>query len=407
MKTILFNGAYTIHSAGDDAPLEVILALLKEQLGTDTIKANVLCRHPNIKFDKAFGVSTLQNLEYTSKEASLDRWLRGFNFGDSQEILFEMIRHYKEADLVILGAGNFINNNSFGLFRGMLPRLCISAFLAKMTHTPCMLYGLSASELSSPLAISMTQWLLQNVSKVTFRESKSVKLLQSLNIKIPKETEVLPDPVLASSCVLGPIIHEIFEKEGIPVKSTKPRLSMSLRNFHLRGEDMHHKFIQNISKVIDAWTSNGGEVLFVAQCMYEQGQPHDDDRNLAISLRESLKDSSQVYVLKSQYLPCEVEGFYSGSDVALCTRLHGGVFACKQDVPTIALAYEPKIYGFWEQIGMNKYCIPFDSSAETILERIEDALENFPRRHINDRLVLLKAQVHRYGEIAAELLKSN
>ncbi len=407
MKTILFNGGYTINSVGDDAPLEVILTLLKEQLGTDTIKAHVLCRHPNLQFDKAFGVQTYQNLEYASKEASLDCWLRGFNFSDSQEILHEMMQYYEEADLVILGAGNFINNNSFGLFRGMLPRLCINAFMAQMTNTPCMLYGLSASELSSPLAISMTQWLLQNVSKVTFRERHSVKLLQNLNIKIPKETEVLPDPVLACSCVSASQIQEIFEKEGVPVKSIKPRLSISLRSFHFRGEDVHHKYIQNISKVVEAWTSNGGEVVFIAQCMYKHDLPHNDDRNLAISLRDSLKDNSQVYVLKSLYLPWEVEGFYSDSDLALCTRLHGGVFACKQGVPTIALAYEPKVYGFWEQIGMNSYCIPFDSTAETILERIEDALENFPQEHINDRLILLKSKVPRYGEIATELLKSN
>ncbi len=182
---ILFNGAYSINSAGDDAALEAMLALLRKELGSRAFEARVLARHPNEAFDKAFGVRTIQNLEYPTKDESLDRWMRGFNFGDSPDTLLTLLDHFKAADLVILGAGNFINENSFGLFRGMLAGFCVSAFLAKATNTPCMLYGLSASKLSSRLPIVMTQWLFDNVSKITFRESASLELLTRLGIKMP------------------------------------------------------------------------------------------------------------------------------------------------------------------------------------------------------------------------------
>lgn len=399
---ILFNGAYAINSAGDDASLEAMLVLLREYLGSESFDVRVLCRHPNEEFDNAFKVKTYQNLEYSTKESSLGKWLRGFNFGDPPEILMDMLYLFEEADLVILGAGNFINENSFGLFRGMLSRFCISAWFSKITDTPCMLYGLSASKLVSPLALKMTQWLLYNVSKVTFREKASVSLLKELGIAIPQDAEVLPDPVLYSSCAPPSRVNEILQYECIPAASSK-RLAVSLRSLYQNGKSFSRNFLERMGQVIDGWTSEGGEVLFIPQCTYELGGTYADDRNIANALLSILRYPKRTYVIKGHYWPWEIESLYSCCDVALCIRLHGGVFACKHSVPTVALAYEPKVVGFWEWLGMKDFCLPIDSSPDTILRGLKDALSRFPKTYVRSRIDSLKLQVRRYAEIAIEL----
>ena len=404
MKNILFNGAFTIHSAGDDAALEALLTVLKQQPTPHDFKATVLCRHPNADFENAFGVKTVQNLEYPSKEESLNRWLRGLNVDDSQDILLRLIEYVEAADLLVLGAGNFINENSFGLFRGMLPRLCLSAFLAKTTATPCLLYGMSASELSSPLALRMAQWLFDNVSAVTFREESSLRLLQNLGIIIPEKSEVLPDPVLCSSCAPPGRIQEILARENIPLKHSAPRLAVSLREFHHKSGDFHHQYIHSLREVLDTWTANGGEILFIPHCTYELAYPHTDDRYLAEELRASLKFPEQVYSIRSQLWPWETEGLYATCDLALCTRLHAGVFACKQGIPTIALGYEPKVVGFWEMLGLHKYCLPLESSSKEISTALEKGLKDFPQTDVQERIQTLKAQAQRYADIVMSLI---
>ncbi|MFC1684673.1 polysaccharide pyruvyl transferase family protein [Pseudomonadota bacterium] len=401
---ILFVGGYTINSAGDDAPLEVMISMLRERLGDISFEAKVLCRHPNEDFNQAFGVETLQNLEFPTKEESIGKWLRGFNVGDSPEILMKTMSHFEWADLVVLGAGNFINENSFGVLRGMLPRFCLSALFAKITNTPCMLYGLSATVLRSPLAIKMAQVLFESVANVTFRESLSVELLRGNGVNIPANTEILPDPVIASSCASIERVSTIMSHEGIPLNTGRPRLAVSLREFYHRSTAFHDTYFKNVQEVVNAWGANGGEVLFVPQCTYEFASPYADDRYLAETLVPLLKYPNHAYTVKAHYWPWEIEGLYSSCDLALCTRLHAGVFACKQSVPTVALAYEPKVQGFWKQLGLEEFCLPLESQANEILTKLEQASHDYPVTRVAEQVSFLKEKVGRYAEIATTLL---
>lgn len=402
---ILFSGAYTINSAGDDAPLDTFLSILSEKIGNNNVEAIVLCRHPDEEFEKAFGVKTIQNLEYSSKEFSMDRWLRGFNFSDSQDVLLDLLKHFEAADLVVLGAGNIINEHSSGLFRGSLAQVCVNTFFANITDTPCLLYGVSATELNSQLSVYMANWLFKNVSRVTFREENSVDLLRKSGVNLAKNMEILPDPVLASSCSSLSRMYEILEYEKIPEKRSQPWLAISLREFYHRSKDFHNNYIRKIVKIVDSWTDNGGSVLLIPQCTYEFHYPYSDDRFVANELISLVKNVDNVYSIKSSYRPWDIEKIYSYCDIALCTRLHGGVFACKQGLPTVVLSYEPKVQGFWETIGLLDYCLSMDSSAELIIQKLEYAIHKFPKDEIATRIDSLKKLVSRYVDLAIELVE--
>jgi len=400
---ILFNGAYTINSAGDDAALEAIIKLLQKKLGTN-FESIVLSRHPNKAFDDAFGVTTIQNLEYKSKNESLNKWLRGFNINDNESILFEYLEHFENADLVILGAGNFLNDNSFGLFKGMLSRFCISAFLAQLTNTPCLLYGLSSSTLRAPLSKYMAHWLLNNSSKVTFRDKYSYQLIKDLDIKMPLDTEILPDPVMCSSCTTSDRVNEILNRENIPIHKKNPRLAVSVRSLNHLGEEINKIYLNNLKLVIDHWTTNSGEVLFIPQCTYELDYPYSDDRNVAMDLIKNLRHPELVYNITSHYWPWEIEGLYTTCDISLCTRLHAGVFSCKHSIPTVALAYEPKVNGFWDSIDLTKYCIPLDTHIKEILNLIHESIDHYPTDLLAEKTETIKKRAERYADLAIELL---
>ena len=188
-------------SAGDDAPLEVMTRLLKNRLNNQ-VRFTVLARHPNDDFANNYQVDMCRNLEYDTKKQSEGRWLRGFNPQDPADTVEELLELFKTADLLILGAGNFINEHSPGLLRGLLPRFYLNTWLADWVGLPVMLFGISSSPLKSTYARYGAQWLLKTARAVVFREEFAPQNLIESNVELP-DYEVLPDPVLGMKALPG------------------------------------------------------------------------------------------------------------------------------------------------------------------------------------------------------------
>ena len=106
-------------SAGDDAPLEVMTRLLRKKLN-DKVHFTVLGRHQDKQFEKDYRVKVVRNFEYDTKRQSAGRWLKGFNPDDSVAEVERILDLYSRADLLILGAGNFLNEHCKGLLKGLI-----------------------------------------------------------------------------------------------------------------------------------------------------------------------------------------------------------------------------------------------------------------------------------------------
>ena len=70
----------------------------------------------------------------------------------------------------------------------------------------------------------------------------------------------------------------------------------------------------------------------------------------------------------------------------------------------VAIAYEPKVAGFWRQMGVADFCLPADATPERMHDRINRALEQFPRERTMVRLRELQAASYGYGELALSLV---
>ena len=401
-KSILCVGVYAIKSAGDDAPLLTLKSIMDTRFkgGLDW---HVLSRHVDKHFDEHYGVTTHRNLEYPTKEQSVQKWFRGFNVDDNPEILIEQFRIFESADLIVLGAGNFLNENSFGLFRGFLSASCVSAFMAKAARKPFMLYGLSATDLETRLARSMASWLLNSADVVTFRESLSPKVLLASKVTLPKRYYILPDPVFGSPSSSNETAAEIFEVEGIPRCRKRLRLGLAVREFLYRGKGFHQNFIKRITKVVQKWVAAGGEVVFIPQFTYDQAGML-DDRITAQTILRGISNPENCYSIKGQYWPEDVESLYSQCDVVMGVRLHGSVFGLKQGVPTLGLAYEPKVQGMFESLNLGQNVLPLDSSPETIVAALNNISRTFEKRSVAVRIARLKEQLKKYGDLAEQLL---
>ena len=401
--TIAFDGGYTIWSAGDDAPLAFLADRLRRSLGSD-VRLRVLARHPNAEFDRHYGVETVPNLEYPSKALSQGKWFRGLNFSDNRRELRELAEALTDVDLLILGAGNFITETSLDIMRGHFSRFALMTLLADINSIPVYFFGLSANRLRNPWVVKTASWMLSRAAAVTFRDHAAVRNLTDSGVSLPPHV-VLPDPVLGAPSQGRPRAAEILTLEGIPGKK-RARLALAVRDMSWRKA--HAGYEDLLVKVLDAWCAvDERDVVCIPQCTYNVDTSVTDDRFIAARLRDRLRRPDRMYLIEGRYPSWDIEACYCESDIALATRLHGSVFAAKQGVPPIGIAYEDKVFGFYEQMEMQEWCVGLDVAPETLSSMLALALKQRETLSIKmrSRIQKLQKELNRYAEIALALLQ--
>ncbi len=99
---------------------------------------------------------------------------------------------------------------------------------------------------------------------------------------------------------------------------------------------------------------------------------------------------------------------YQGAYAAICTRLHGNVFAALQDVPVIGINYNPKVLEFYKWIGFDEFSIDInDLNSNTITNKLNKLIQIREKFIYNARarLKLANSEIEKYADIAVECLK--
>jgi polysaccharide pyruvyl transferase WcaK-like protein len=399
---VVFCGGYTIWSAGDDAPMAFMTSELRKRFGNE-IEFIVLCRHPNPEFDNYYGVKTLQGLEYENKSLSMEKWMRGLNFEDDRHELERIAEEISTADLLILGAGNFITEVSLDLLRGHLAQFAVLTLIADICNTPCMLFGLSANRLKSKWTARATEWMLKRATYVTFRDMNAIENLRLSGVNIP-DHEILPDAALGAPVAPSNRDLEILANENIDLNN-KEVLAVSLRD--LSWMSMQAEYENNLIYVINRWTAREDRViLFIPQCTYHVDEPRTDDRFIAKSLIAKVEHPDKCFHISRQYQGPDIECLYKQADATLATRLHGSVFSAKMGTPVVGLCYEDKVKGFFRQLGQQNFALPINTEPDKIIEKIEILLSNKEKikKEIEQKTKELKSEITRYVDIACELI---
>lgn len=400
---VVFDGAFSIDSAGDDAPLAFMVHELRKRF--DRPRFTALVRHPEWRLAQRLGIGTAANLEHESKSASAGRWYRGLNYGDDRTGLESVANIVASADLLVLGAGNFLTEVGIDVLRGHLPRFVAMSLAAQMARTPILLFGLSANRLRQPWAARAAEWLLHSASAVTFRERLAIENLTASGVHLP-DYALLPDPALGAPKAASATGARLLASERIP-RAPGKRLALAPRPLAWMGPEVAARYEREQIALLDLWCLEGAnDVLIVPQCTYSVDGPETDDRHLARRLRAHCRFPERVHVVEGRYDYDETEALYQEADCAVATRLHGAVFAARMGVPVIGLAYEDKVRGFFDQLGVPEACLAWHAPASEILERLRrltDAPERISER-LGSGVARLQESLHVYVDIAESLI---
>lgn len=353
MKKIVLAGAYGIQNAGDDAPMLVLKEALNHILDED-FTCTILARHV-LDFDKSmFDAIILKNLEYESREASIDKWFSGLNFGDDRTQIEGISKEIKRADLLVIGAGNAFIDISIDVFRGPIPLMAIYCFLADLYRIPIVFYGVSVGPITSEWGRDLSQWMLDKASLVTVRDTQSVEYIKThLNCSVV--IQVLPDPVLGlkqDKLQKGDIDIEFFESAKA---SGKLILGIGLREIRsVVGTEERERVFLEIMRFLKA-NKQRFALVFIPNSTY----PDDDDRFVAKEFVSQL-EGLDVYAINERMHPGKLVSIYQYCDYTLAIRLHAAVFSVLAGVPVIAISYLPKVKGFISNVEQGAISVDID-----------------------------------------------
>ncbi|HPZ08397.1 MAG TPA: polysaccharide pyruvyl transferase CsaB [Candidatus Eremiobacteraeota bacterium] len=345
---VLISGYYGFGNAGDEAILASILdALLKIM---PELKIMVLSVNPSLT-EKEHKISAVHRY----------RW--------------EMLHSLWESRLFISGGGGLLQDSTSIktplYYLGMV-------LLAKLMGKKVMFYAQGIGPLRTFWGRLLTSYIANRVNFITVRDEKSYNLLRELGVKRPP-VEITTDPVFAMEPAVESDVLEVFKKEEIPLDGKW--LGISVRDWKTNVD-----YAGIISQVIDNLCDKFSlRVLFIPM-------HYPNDLEISMGIKDMMKNPS--YMLSGKYPPKVIMGILGKMDTVFAMRLHTVIMSSVLGVPSIPVAYDPKIENISGQLGL-KFLSLEDITFENLLKLSSDVCQE--REKISSNLLVRSREL---GDIA-------
>ena len=132
------------------------------------------------------------------------------------------------------------------------------------------------------------------------------------------------------------------------------------------------------------------------------------DSEICTRTASRLLDAEVNAVVVENFTTEELREILGGARAVIGMRLHALIFAATEGVPSLALAYDPKVSAFMEYVGLGEWALPaFHANDRIVLAKMEEILSH--EEEIRDNLKNRVAELSRLAEgdldRAAEMLK--
>lgn len=294
MKKIVISGYYGFANLGDEAVLKGILSLLQKKAAAAEIdlEITVLSADPQ-KTAELYGVNAV-----------------------SRTSPLQILHQLAAADLFISGGGSLLQditgNFSVSYYLGL-------AWLAKLQGTKLVYYAQGAGPLNKKWSRKLTALSLNHFQLLGVRDQNSKDLLKEIGVK--RKIKLTTDPVFA--------LYDPLRTKKQQIKG-KIEIGISVRPWNLT-------YIEKLAAGLNKFSQNKN-CRFIIFPMH-QGT----DNQISQKLLELLKAEAELKKLPAD--PEKALAAFSQLDLFVGVRLHSLIFALLNQLPLLALSYDPKIEG--------------------------------------------------------------
>ena len=302
MQKVVIAGAsvYGLNNLSDDSMFYVFCRELHAQM--PDIDITLLARHPSEQLDKMYGLKSIKNLDFDSKELSIGNWFRGLNAGDPTDHLQEIWRVIGECDLLIIGGGPFIDL-TIGLNRGLTPYVSLLVTIAKFLNVPIFMNGIHLGRpLATELAQEMTRFCISNSALATIREEKSRKLFADLGVPVDKLVTTADAGFGLDAVTDMSLGLKVLLEEGIQLRASKT-IGVTFRFMYwLWKEDKRALYGEMMAKLCDHLAvTHDADILFIPHCYYDLDHKYEDDRPGAQEIIARMEHKDRAHAIRQKH----------------------------------------------------------------------------------------------------------
>ncbi len=348
---IVISGYYGYDNLGDEAILQGIIHSLRRQ--SNNLKITVLSARP----------------EVTSRRYQVQAVGRN----DIKAVIKEIFH----SDLLISGGGSLLQDitswRSIPYYLGLV-------FIAWLFGKKTVFYAQGVGPVNGRIGRFLVSLIGNRVDLITVRDEASRKLLLELGVN-PDLIEVTIDPVFSLSDRFSGKGIKLMEEAGIEIDG--PLLGISVRPWN------NNDYLEKVARAADYLLElTGGQVVIIPMHYHQ-------DQEISRNLQEMMEKES--YILSGNYTPAEMLGIFSELDFLLGVRLHSLIFAAINQVPFVAISYDPKIDSFLEVLGIRSQLDIDELDTEMMKRVVEISWQN--RQYFADGL---KEKAEQFAELTAE-----
>jgi polysaccharide pyruvyl transferase CsaB len=353
MKKIVISGYYGFKNLGDEAVLAGITSLLKNN--QEELKITVLSASPQ-KTAELYQVKAV-----------------------SRSSIIEILAVLAEADLFISGGGSLLQDVT-GSFS--VPYYLGLAWLAKMQGTKTVYYAQGAGPLNKGWSRKLTALSLNRFELLGVRDQGSKDLLKNSGVK--KEIELTVDPVFA---LYDPLNNKRQQIKG------QIEVGISVRPWSV-------DYLTELAEALNQF-AHGKNIKYI---LFPMHQGSDDQ--ISLQLQDKLEAETEICELPQK--PEAALNSFSQLDLFVGVRLHSLIFALLNQVPLLALSYDPKIEGLMAELDYLPLIKLEDLKAAEAAERLEAIFaERYSlRKKIKEFLQQKKTEAKNFAELVLEEVES-
>ncbi len=285
----LIAGYYGYRNWGDEGSLATLLQTLDPQHCT------VLSGDPSFT-ERTYGVRAIPRMELRSVRQAV-----------------------RQSEVLILGGGSLLQDATS--LRSLLYYLTLIHWGLK-AHGRVWLVGQGVGPLQRPLSRWLTAKVLNRVPFLSLRDEESARFLRSIGVHTPLRVDA------DLTWALQPAEAHWRPPTERPCVGLAPRV----------------------------WRDLPVEEAFGALCRTLSAQgytpvlvPMQESQDRALC--EAIAHSTGALLMPPPNHPAQLLGVMSQLEAMVALRLHGAIFALSQGVPTLCVAYDPKVNALAEQVG--------------------------------------------------------
>ena len=359
-------GYYGYRNLGDEAVLEGLLRLLRQELRMGDVV--VVSGDP--------------------KSTQDTHGVRAVDWTDAPAVLGAVYN----TSLVIVGGGGLLSDQSgftpeLALTReaGTLPGYLAPALMAKSTGVPVVAWGVGVGPFFHEGSRRWMRVFGEVASAISVRTKEDLQELERLDIPRVSVGGDMAWSVEAAS--LPSDLRRTLQHLPRPLVAVNARSwgSASLQVFRERA----------LAEGLDAFVSEqGGSVLFVP--LQELGDAWDD--RLCGQRISNMMLSDEIHHIPPGLSHNQIVSVLGICDLAVNMRLHGTILGAIAGTPSISITYDPKVSRMADQLGLGDLCHPADGlSSSRLAASLGGVWSDLEarKRDLAGRVVAEKENTHR------------